>query len=31
VLAHSGYLEGDFLKGGTVFAPDAAILLSDRR
>ena len=30
VLAHSGYLDGDFLKGGTVFAPDAAILLSDR-
>lgn len=30
VLASSGYVKGDLMKGGTVFAPDAAILLSDR-
>ena len=30
VLARSGYVEGDIMKGGTVFAPDATVLLSDR-
>jgi len=30
ILARSGYIDGDIRKGGTVFAPDATILLSDR-
>ena len=30
VLARSGYVDGDIMKGSTVFAPDATILLSDR-
>jgi hypothetical protein len=29
-LARSGYVDGDVMKGSTFFAPDAAILLSDR-
>ena len=30
VLARSGYVDGDITRGSTFFAPDAAILLSDR-
>ena len=30
VLARSGYVDGDITSGSTFFAPDAAILLSDR-
>ena len=30
VLARSGYVDGDITTGSTFFAPDAAILLSDR-
>lgn len=29
-LARAGYAEGDIMKGSTLFAPDAAVLLSDR-
>jgi len=30
VLARSGYVDGDIARGSTFFAPDAAVLLSDR-
>ena len=30
LLARSGYVEGDIAKGSTFYAPDAAVLLSDR-
>ena len=30
ILARSGYVDGDLTSGSTFFAPDAAILLSDR-